>query len=110
MKDFQQLKSPLDFHILLRWLFSDGTLYSVRALASLYSLREDAVMLHERKCLITAREIKKRGDAFVLGGSYLSASAVMDDNLGVERVCVCLSRRRKVTRDRRQQKKALSPS
>lgn len=32
---------------------------------------------------------KKQKDAFVLGGSYLSLSAVMDDNLGVE--CVCLS-------------------
>lgn len=32
---------------------------------------------------------KKQKDAFVLGSSYLSLSAVMDDNLGVE--CVCLS-------------------
>lgn len=31
---------------------------------------------------------KKQKDAFVLGGSHLSLSAVMDDNLGVE--CVCL--------------------
>lgn len=32
---------------------------------------------------------KKENDAFVLGTSYLSLAAVMDDNLGVE--CVCLS-------------------
>lgn len=32
---------------------------------------------------------KNQKDAFVLGSSYLSLSAVMDDNLGVE--CVCLS-------------------
>lgn len=31
---------------------------------------------------------KKQKDAFVFGGSHLSLSAVMDDNLGVE--CVCL--------------------
>lgn len=46
-------------------------------------------MLRERKCLIMADEIKQQKGAFVLGSSYLSLGAVMDDNLGVE--CVCLS-------------------
>ena len=62
---------------------------SERELASLYSLCVDAVILHQRKCLIIAKGNKKQNDAFVLASSYLSLSAVMDDNLGVE--CVCLS-------------------
>lgn len=84
IKDFQQLMSPLHFQIFLQWLLSDGAMYSMRELASLYSLCVDAVMLHERKCLIIVDEIKKKQrDASVLGSSYLSLSAVMDDNLGV---------------------------
>lgn len=89
IKGFQQLKPPLYFQIFLQWLFSDGTAYSTRKLASLYSLCATAVMLRKRKCLIMADEIKQQKGAFVLGSSYLSLGAVMDDNLGVE--CVCLS-------------------
>jgi len=49
------------------------------------------VTLLKRKCLIIGDRIKrkKEKDTFVLSVSYLSLSAVMDDNFGVE--CVCLS-------------------
>lgn len=89
MKDFQPLKSPLDFQIFLQELLSVGTVYSRREPASLYSLCADAAMLHRRKCLIIAEEIKNRKTHLSWASSYLSLSAVMDDNLGVE--CVCLS-------------------
>lgn len=57
--------------------------------ASLSSLALDAVSLCKSKCLIIADEIKeKNNDEFDSGSSYFSLSAVMDDNLGVECVCV----------------------
>lgn len=67
-------------------------MYSTRELASLSSLCVDAVMLHKRKCLIIAEEKKKTKNAFVLSVAYLSPSVVMDDNLGVECVCVFVYR------------------
>lgn len=61
----------------------------MRELASLYSLCVDAVMLHRKEMSNHCGGNKKQKDTFVLGSLYLSLSAVMDDNLGDE--CVCLS-------------------
>lgn len=49
----------------------------------------DAVKLHERTRLIFAEEIKNRKTYLSWAGSHLSLTSVMDDNLGVE--CLCLS-------------------
>lgn len=89
-----------------------------RELAPLYSLCADAVMLGERKRLIISDEKeekkkKKKNNPRKMHLSWAARASLSPPwwmTTLVLSVCVCLSQRCKVTRDRRQQKKALSPN
>lgn len=85
-KDFQLLKPLLDFQIFLQWLSLQMAPCNLWALASLYSTGLGAVILHKRKCIIMADEMKGKNRHICL--RTFSLGAVMDDRPSVECVFV----------------------